>query len=340
MKGVNRMQPSAKYSGKNIIKSVYVYLILLLVVIALSLTKGELFQRGNFLYFDNLTNIIRMSVPIIMISSGFTYIMISGNIDLSVGSTLSLTTVFYAIMVLNGFAFLPALLITLAVGFVLGWINGWLVMKMRITPVIATLITMSVYQGIARYLVPEGVSSIKSGDGMQMPAWVGDFARTEVIKNTGVSWAVIATVLVIVLLVIVQRKTILGKYIAAIGGNRTAAELSVINSVKVVWGVYIMLGVLAALAGVARGSYLMIGEPYTGIGVETEAIIAVLLGGTVFTGGEGSVVKSVIGALIIACLTLGLKSVIPNYWESLAKGVVLVLAVALNHVLTRETIAQ
>lgn len=340
MKGVNKMQPNAKYSGKNIVKSVYVYLILLFVVIALSLTKGELFQRGNFLYFDNLTNIIRMSVPIIMISSGFTYIMISGNIDLSVGSTLSLTTVFYAIMVLNGFTFLPALLITLAFGFVLGWINGWLVMKMRITPVIATLITMSVYQGIARYLVPQGVSSIKSGDGMQMPEWVGDFARTEVIKNTGVSWAVIATVLVIVLLVIVQRKTILGKYIAAIGGNRIAAELSGINSVKVVWGVYAMLGVLSALAGVARGSYLMIGEPYTGIGVETEAIIAVLLGGTVFTGGEGSVVKSVIGALIIACLTLGLKSVIPNYWESLAKGVVLVLAVALNHVLTRETIAQ
>jgi ribose/xylose/arabinose/galactoside ABC-type transport system permease subunit len=213
-------------------------------------------------------------------------------------------------------------------------------MKMRITPVIATLITMSVYQGAARYLVPEGISAIKSGNGQEMPKWIGDFSRAEVFKGTGISWAVIATILVVVILVIVQRKTILGKYIAAIGGNRTAAELSGINSVKVVWGVYIMLGVLSALAGAARGSYLMIGEPYTGIGVETDAIIAVLLGGTVFTGGEGSVVKSVIGALIIACLTLGLKSVIPPYWESLAKGVVLVLAVALNHVLSREKIAQ
>ena len=338
MKGVKEMQSKANL--KNIVKSVYVYLILVLVVLVLGMTKGEFFQRGNFLFPDNLTNVLRMSVPIIMIASAFTYIMVSGNIDLSVGSTLSLTTVFYATMVLNGFSFLPALLLTLALGFVLGWVNGWLVMKMRITPVIATLITMSAYQGVARYLVPEGVSSVKSSGGLQMPDWIGDFSRAEVIPGSGLSWAVIVTIIVVVVLVIVQRKTVLGKYIAAIGGNRTAAELSGINSVKVVWGVYIMLGVVSALAGVARGSYLMIGEPYTGVGVETDAIIAVLLGGTVFTGGEGSVVKSVIGALIIAFLTLGLKSVIPPYYESLAKGVVLVLAVALNHVLTREAIAQ
>lgn len=338
MQGKSNLPTERKFDSKKLIKAIYVYVILLLVVVVLSLIKGELFQRGNFLFFDNITNIIRMSVPIIMISGAFTFIMISGNIDLSVGSTLSLTTVFYAILVLNGMSFLAALILTLILGVVLGGINGWLVMKMRITPVIATLITMSIYQGIARYLVPKGISAIKSGGLLKMPEWMGDFSRKEVFF--GLSWAVIVAIIVIVILVVVQRKTILGKYVAAVGGNRTAAELSGINAVKVVWGVYIMLGVVSALAGVARASYLMIGEPYTGIGVETEAIIAVLLGGTVFTGGEGSVVKSVIGALIIACLTLGLKTVIPNYWESLAKGVVLVLAVALNHVLTKDQVAQ
>jgi ribose/xylose/arabinose/galactoside ABC-type transport system permease subunit len=330
-KGIRRL------SGKNIIKAIYVYIILLLVVAVLSLIKGELFQRGNFLYIDSVTNIIRMSVPILLISSGFTFIMISGNIDLSVGSTLSLTAVFYSLLVLNGFSFLPALLLTLLLGLVLGWINGWLVMKMRITPVIATLITMNVYQGIARYLVPEGISAIKSGDGLEMPAWMDDFSRNEVFL--GLSWACIVAIIIIAILVILQHKSVLGKYVAAIGGNRTAAELSGINVVKVVWGVYVLLGVLSALAGVARGSYMTIGEPYTGQGTETEAIIAVLLGGTVFTGGEGSVVKSVIGALIIVCLTLGLKTVIPAYWQTLAKGVVLVLAVALNHMLSRESVA-
>lgn len=331
------MPRNRKYSAKNILKNTYVYIILLLVIAVLSLIKGDLFQRGNLLYLANITNLLRMSVPILIISAGFTFIMISGNIDLSVGSALSLSTVFYSILVLNGFSFLPALLITLAMGLVLGGINGWLVMKIRITPVIATLITMNVYQGVARYLVPKGVSAIKSGEGMQMPAWMGDFARKEVFA--GFSWAFIVAILVIGVLVILQHRTVLGKYVAAIGGNRTAAELSGINVVKVVWGVYILLGVLSALAGVARASYMTIGEPYTGIGVETEAIIAVLLGGTVFTGGEGSVIKSVIGALIIMCLTLGLKSVIPEFWQELAKGAVLVLAVALNHMLARERMA-
>lgn len=334
---------NTRFSGRNIVKAVYVYVILLVVVAALSL-KGELFQRGNFLYIDSVMNLLMMSVPILIISSGFTFIMISGNMDLSVGSTLSLTAVFYSMLVLNGFAFLPAMLLTLALGVVLGGINGWLVMKMRITPVIATLITMNVYQGIARYLVPEGVSAIKSGGGLEMPEWMSDFSRSGIsLKITDdvvlkFSWALLAAVAVIIILVIIQRRTVLGKYVAAIGGNRTAAELSGINVVKTVWGVYILLGVLSALAGVARGSYMTIGEPYTGQGAETEAIIAVLLGGTVFTGGEGSVVKSVIGALIIVCLTLGLKTIIPPYWQSLATGVVLVLAVALNHMLAKERI--
>jgi len=326
-----------KLDGRKIIKEIYVYVIFLIVVVVLGLIKGDLFQRGNFLYPDNITNLLRMSVPILMISSAFTFIFISGNIDLSVGSTLSLSTVFYAIMTLNGFGFFPALLATLLVGLVLGAINGLLVMRLRITPVIATLITMNAYQGIARYLVPEGISAIKSSDVAQMPTWMGDFSRKEVFM--GLSWAFIAAIALIVILVVLQKRTVLGKYLAAIGGNRTAAELSGINVIKVVSGVYILLGAVSALAGVARASYLGIGEPYTGIGVETEAIIACLLGGTVFTGGEGSIVKSVVGALIIVCLTLGLKSVIPEYWQMLAKGVVLVFAVVLNRLLTKDRLA-
>ncbi len=334
MRASNNFPEKNKYSFNKLVKDVYVYAILLAVVIVLSLIKGDIFQRGNFLYPANITNIMRMSVPILIISSAFTFIMISGHIDLSVGSLLSLTSVFYSILAINGFGFLPSLLLTLVLGVALGGINGWLVMKMRITPVIATLITMNVYQGIARYLVPAGEPAIQ---GSAMPDWVGDLARKEIVA--GLSWAFIVTIIIVIALVIVKNKTILGKYTCAIGGNRTAAELSGINAVKTVWILYIILGVFSSFAGVVRASYLSIGQPYTGMGVETEAIIAVLLGGTVFTGGEGSVVKSVIGALIIVCLTLGLKTVIPEYWQSLAKGVVLVLAVALNHVLTKDRLA-
>ena len=328
---------SRGYKAKRVIKEIYVYVILVLVVIVLSLLKGDLFQRGNFLFPANIANLLRMSVPILMISSAFTLIFISGNIDLSVGSTLSLTTVVHAILVLHGFSFIASLAIVVALGIVLGSINGFLVMKLRITPVIATLITMNAYQGLARYLVPPGISSITNTETLKMPEWMGFFAKGQVLM--GLSWAFIVAIALLIALVILQRKTVFGKYIVAVGGNRTAAELSGINVVKVVWGVYILLGAVAALAGVVRGSYLLIGEPYTGTGAETEAIIACLLGGTAFSGGEGSVVKSFVGALIIVCLTFGLKSVIPEYWQMLAKGAVLVFAVVLNHLLSKEKLA-
>jgi ribose/xylose/arabinose/galactoside ABC-type transport system permease subunit len=146
-------------------------------------------------------------------------------------------------------------------------------------------------------------------------------------------WVSIA---VILLLVVVQRKTILGKYAAAIGGNRTAAELSGIPVVKVVWILYIMVGFFAAMAGIARASYMSLGDPLSGDGMELNCIIAVLLGGTAFAGGEGSVAKSVIGALIIMCVTIGLMTVIPAYWQNFAKGAVLLFAVVLNHMLVRQ----
>ncbi|MEJ2148934.1 MAG: ABC transporter permease, partial [Chloroflexota bacterium] len=132
------------------------------------------------------------------------------------------------------------------------------------------------------------------------------------------------------------RKTILGKYAAAIGGNPIAAELSGINTVRIVWLLYIIVGVFAALAGVARGSYMSLGDPLSGDGMELDCLIAVLLGGTAFSGGEGSVAKTIVGALIIICVTVGLMTVIPAYWQNFAKGSVLIFAVALNHLLVRE----
>jgi ribose/xylose/arabinose/galactoside ABC-type transport system permease subunit len=330
------MTADKTYKVKSAIKNIYVYVILLLVVVVLSQLKGELFHRGNFLFPPNVASLLRMSVPILMISSAFTLIFITGNIDLSVGSTLSLTTVTHALLVINGVPFLLSLVLVITLGVVLGSINAVLVTRLRITPVIATLITLNAYQGIARYLVPPGISAITDTDVAKMPAWMGDFSKTPVFL--GLSWAFIVAIVLLIGLVILQKKTVFGRHLVAIGGNKTAAQLSGINVVKTVSLVYILIGAISALAGVAQASYLLIGHPYTGQGVETDAIIACLLGGTIFTGGEGSVVKSFVGALIIVCLTFGLKSVIPEYWQMLATGVVLVSAVVLNHMLSKENI--
>jgi ribose/xylose/arabinose/galactoside ABC-type transport system permease subunit len=321
------------------IKRYYIYVVLALIVFALSMAKLNqvgLFGRGSFLSPDSLINLLRSAVPILTLSGAFTLLMISGYIDLSVGSAMSLTAVAYAWMILNGFGFLPALIVTLILGIVMGTLNGFLVMRLRITPIIATLVTLNLFKGVALLIVPDGLSAIKGSAAQVMPGWINDFARKDVLL--GMPWAFWVAILVIIALTIVQRKTILGKYAAAIGGNRLAAELSGINAVRIVWLLYIIVGFFAALAGIARASYMSLGDPLSGDGMELNCIIAVLLGGTAFSGGEGSVPKTIIGSLIIICVTVGLLTIIPAYWQNVAKGTVLIFAVVLNHLLVREKI--
>lgn len=319
------------------IKQFYIYFVLALVVVIFSmfkLDKVAMFGRGHFLSPDNIINLLRIAVPIMTLSGAFTFLMIAQYIDLSVGSAMSLSAVVFAWMILNGFAFWPALVIILILGIAMGFLNGFLVMKLRITAVIATLVTLSLYKGIALLIVPEGLSAIKGSADKAMPAWINNYAREDVLF--GLPTAFFVALVVIAILVIIQRKTLLGKYTAAVGGNPTAAELSGINPVLVVWILYIIVGVCAAMAGMARASYMSMGDPLSGDGMETSCIIAVLLGGTRFAGGEGAVEKTVIGAIIIICITVGLMTVIPAYWQTFAMGSVLIAAVALNHFLLRE----
>ncbi len=320
------------------IKRFYIYGVLILIVFIFSMLKLDqvsFFERGHFLSPYSVINLLRTAVPIMTLSGAFTLLMIGGYIDLSVGSAMSLSAVVYAWMVLNGFSFLPAMLITLIMGIILGSLNGFLVLKLRITPVIATLITLNLFKGIALLIVGQGVSAVKSSATQTMPAWINYYARRKVLL--GLPAAFYVALVVIAILVIAQRKTLLGKYAAAVGGNRTAAELSGINVVQVAWLLYMIVGFFAALAGIARASYMSLGDPLSGDGMELNCIIAVLLGGTAFTGGEGSVAKTIVGALIIMCVTIGLMTVIPAYWQTVAKGGVLLGAVALNHLLMRET---
>lgn len=321
------------------IKRYYIYVVLALIVFTFSMLKLDqvaFFERGHFLSPDSIINLLRSAVPILILSGAFTLLMISGYIDLSVGSGMSLTAVVFAWLVLNGASFWVAISVTLVLGLVMGALNGLLVVRLRITPVIATLVTLNLFKGIAMLIVPDGTSAIKSTATQTMPGWINDFARKDVLL--GLPWAFWVAILVIILLTLAQRKTILGKYAAAIGGNRLAAELSGINAVKTVWLLYIIVGFFAALAGVARASYMSLGDPLSGDGMEFNCLIAVLLGGTAFAGGEGSVTKTVVGSLIIICVTIGLMTVIPAYWQNVAKGTVLIVAVVLNHLLVQEKV--
>jgi len=337
-----RIQLDQSATVRSNIKRYYIYVVLVLIVFVFSVVKldkfsfSEFFDRGHFLSPDSVINMLRSAVPILTLSGAFTLLMISGYIDLSVGSAMSLNAVVFSLMILNGFSFPIAFILTLILGIVMGFINGHLVMKLRITPVIATLVTLSLFKGVALLIVPDGLSAIKGSADKVMPAWINDYARKDVLL--GLPWAFWVAVLVIIVLAVVQRRTLLGKYAAAIGGNRLAAELSGINAVRMVWLLYIIVGFFAALAGMARASYMSLGDPLSGDQMELACIIAVLLGGTAFSGGEGSVAKTMVGALIIISVTTGLMTVIPAYWQTVAMGSVLLTAVVLNHLLVREKV--
>jgi ribose/xylose/arabinose/galactoside ABC-type transport system permease subunit len=323
------------------LRNYYIYFVLVAVILGLSLANLDsygLFERGNFLYKKNIINILRVSAPLITLAGAFCLLMVSGYIDLSVGSAMSLSAVTYALLAINGVPFVLAFAITVVVGAGLGVINGFLVVRLKITPVIATLITLSFYKGIALLLVEDGTSAIKSGGGLKMPSWFNSYGREGLLLGLPMAfWIAVGVILV---LVIAQNRTLLGKYAAATGGNPTAATLSGINADRVVFLLYIIVGVTAALAGIARSSFMSLGDPLSGDGMELNSILVVLVGGTAFSGGEGRVLRSFIGALIIMALTVGMLTLVPAYFQTLVIGAALLTAAASNHLISRKESAS
>lgn len=336
-------RPSITWGNRiaQFLRNYYIYFVLAAIVILLSaanLDKFDLFERGNFLYKRNIINILRVSAPLLTLSGAFTLLMVSGYIDLSVGSAMSLSAVTYALLAINGVPFIGAFAITIVVGAILGTINGLLVVRLKITPVIATLITLSFFKGIALLLVQDGVSAIKSMGDLKMPGWFNTYGREGILLGLPMAfWVAVAVTLI---LVIAQNRSLLGKYAAATGGNPTAADLSGINTKKVVFGLYIIVGISAALAGIARSSFMSLGDPLSGDGMELNAILVVLIGGTAFSGGEGRVLRSFIGALIIMALTVGMLTLVPAYYQILVIGAALLTAAASNHLISRKESAQ
>ncbi len=317
---------ASQISWKSLVKNLYVLGLLGVIVLTFTLVSPV------FIGVPNIVNILRQAVPTMLVAGAFTLIMISGNIDLSVGGIVGLTSVVYSLLAKGGIPFFPAALLTLGLGLVLGWLNGFLVMKLRIVPVIATLATMNLFIGLGKLLSPKGIGLIKG-----LPLGIEEFARARFLFRLPPAFYV--AVLVTAALVLVQRKMVLGKYTAAIGGNRTAAELSGVNVVRTVWILYVIVGLCSTLGGIARTSYLSLGDPVTGIGMELDAIIAVLLGGTSFFGGEGSILKTIVAVLILTCLSAGMQVIgMPPYWQFLVKGIVLIIALVIDSVVKENIV--
>jgi ribose transport system permease protein len=294
-----------------------------LVVLAIALTIAT----PNFLTQSNLASVARQTAVINIIALGMTLVIITGGIDLSVGSILAIAGLFGTTAMKNGHSIPVALLVGLLVGLVCGLINGLGVAVLKINPFIVTLGTMGIFRGLA-LVISNGLPV------HQVPA---AFAFLGEDNFLGVPVVLYILLLCAVLMHFVLENTKLGRYAFAIGSNSSAAYYAGVPIRFHLAMVYAIIGLLSGLAGMVEASRLMIGQPTAGQGYELQAIAAVVIGGGSLTGGEGSVLGTLIGAFVMGLLSNGSDLLgISPYWQQAIIGAVIIAAVGFDELRKRR----
>lgn len=288
---------------------------LAIIVIAIS------FISDDFLTISNILNVLRQISINAVIAFGMTFVILTGGIDLSVGSMLALSGALAAGLMDGGASAWLAVIVGLVSGTVMGAANGLLVTKGKVVPFIATLATMTVYRGLT-LVYTEGRPITGLNENF---ALIGKGYFLEV--PTPVFWMLIT----FGLLYIILKHTTFGRRVYAIGSNEEATWLSGINTNRIKIFVYSISGLLAALSGIILTSRLNSAQPTAGTAYELDAIAAVVLGGTSLSGGKGWIVGTLIGAMIIGVLDNGLNLLnVSSFYQQVVKGGVILLAVLLD----------
>ena len=276
-----------------------------------------------FLTRGNITNVLRQASINGILAIGQTFVILTGGIDLSVGSLLAVCGILGAQVVTGDDPRSPvlALLIGIGAGAGLGVVNGAVVARLRVPAFVATLGMLSVARGL----------TFISNDGMPVPNLSDSFLALGQGFVAGVPVPVILFGLTVLVAWIVLRFTTYGRYVYAVGGNERSARTSGIATRKVIFSVYVISGALAGLSGLLLAARTTSALPQAGLSYELDAIAAVVIGGTSLTGGVGSVVGTLFGALIIAVISNGLDLMgVSSYYQQVIKGAIIVLAVMLD----------
>ena len=294
-------------------------IILSLLVLCIILT----FATEHFLTTRNILNVLLQISTNGMIAFGMTYVILLGGIDLSVGSVVALSgTISMALMARSNWPLVPALLIGVVIGLAVGVINGLLITKVKMPAFIVTLAMMNITRGLALIMT--------SGK----PIYVQD-ERLLIIGNGKfldvIPLQIIYMLIIFLILFCVLNYTRYGKHLYATGGNIEAARFSGINvdSVRII--AYVISGVVSGIAGVMTAARLYSALPTMGEGAEMDAIAAVVLGGTMMTGGSGTLGGTLIGTLIIGVMNNGLNLLgVNSYWQDVAKGIIIIFAIVVD----------
>ena len=297
-------------------KSIALYVGTVLIFVAFTMlcnTKGI-----NFLSALNISNIIVQSTIIAIIAIGQSIVIISGGIDLSVGSVAGFSAMFTGVLMMNfGFSVPAAIVISLLGGMAIGMANGVIISIGKVPAFIMTLGMMSIARG--------GALAVNGG----MPVTNMPFSLSRLALDVkGIPCFIIYVIVLYAIMIAVMHKTVLGRHIYAVGGNEKSARLSGINVTRIQIIAYMLSGLFAAIGGVLLLARLMYGSPSGGSGYELNAIAAAILGGIAMSGGSGRIFNTFIGAIIMGSLNTGLQILnVPTYFQQITIGVVIVLAV-------------
>ncbi|GAA0490181.1 ABC transporter permease [Alkalibacterium indicireducens] len=271
-----------------------------------------------YLSRNNLINILDQTVINGVIALGISFTILTGGIDLSVGSTFALVIVIVGDLLVSGVNPLIAIVIGMFLGFVLGAINGILVAKLKLQPFIATLGTMSIYRGIA-YVYTGGWPILN------IPSNFRGMFNNDIIID--IPFSIIYLLIFAAFTQILLKYTKLGTYIYGVGGNEEVTYLSGVNIDRVKIYAYGISGIGAALAGMVLLARLGSGEPATGQGYELNAIAAAAIGGISMAGGKGNMVGTLLGAILLSCLRVGLVVAgVDSFWQFIATGAIIIIA--------------
>lgn len=302
----------------------------LIALFALCLVISLLSDK--FLTSNNLWNVLRQISVNVCISVGMTLVVLMAGIDLSVGSVLAFSSAVCAGLLKNGisipsldlfigFTVLGGILVSLLIGLLLGLFNGWAITKFSLPPFVATLAMLTIARG-ATMLYTQGIPISNLGSSFEFigSGWF-----------LGIPVPVWVSLVVVLVVVFITKKTAFGRYIYAIGGNEKAAFLSGININSIKLAVYGIAGMMAGVGGILVTSRLNSAQPNAGASYELDSIAAVVIGGTSLSGGLGTVTGTVIGATIIGVLNNGLVLLnVSPFWQQVVKGLVILLAVIID----------
>ncbi|MGA2479606.1 MAG: ABC transporter permease [Spirochaetia bacterium] len=301
--------------------------ILAAIVVAMSLLSHKFLQLSNF------QNILLQLAPLIIIASAANLLMITGNFDLSIGSVLAFSAIMHAYMSKAGLPIWLSIALCCVMAVVWGISNGIMVGYLNVNPVIATMGTMYAARGFA-YLIArwDGGANISAG----LPAEFSDFGRTNLFGFLPI--IIVFMVVAVALFIFVEKKTVLGRYSFAIGGNRSASALSGIKVPRMTIILYSLVGLLAGLCGVIQVSRVGSGFPNIAKGMEFDVVVAIVLGGTSMLGGSGSTIGMIIGAFIVGVAANGLNLLsVPYFYQTITKGILLIIAVFADQTIRRRS---